>query len=79
MAYVGCDRGNLSLSWTGKSELHGTIIIHVSTYDKYAKGWNKFFAFEYSFSQRNFTKAFGKLSTNPKIKKYKLYQKLYPS
>ena len=35
------------------------------------------FAFKHSFIRGNFTKAFGKLSTNQKIRKYRLYQKLY--
>ena len=46
---------------------------------KFAKGGNKCFAFKDSFIQGNFMKAFGKLSMYPKIKKYRLYQKLYPS
>ena len=44
---------------------------------KFTKGWNKCFAFKHSFIQGIFTKAFGKLSTNKKIRKYRLYQKLY--
>ena len=37
----------------------------------FANGWNKFFAFKHFHIQGNFTKAYGKLSRNPKVKKYK--------
>ena len=46
---------------------------------KFARGQNKYFAFEHFFIQGNFTKALGKLNTNLKIRKYKLCKKLYPS
>ena len=36
---------------------------------KFTKGYNKCFAFEHFFLHGDFTKAFGKLNTNPKIRK----------